>query len=76
MRYHVCLQVRNSIDIDDARRSYFENLFPLNAGGIIPVGPSLIDLEMDVNSGRGLGDVTQVFHMRSGASKRSAVAAG
>ncbi|KAK9805972.1 hypothetical protein WJX73_010019 [Symbiochloris irregularis] len=29
-------QVRNSIDIDDARRSYFENLFPLNPGGIIP----------------------------------------
>lgn len=69
------LQVRSSIDVDDARRSYFENLFPLNAGGIIPVGPTLADLDMDASPGRGPNSIESVFHMRAGASKPVPVAA-
>ena len=31
-------------DLDEARRSYYTNLFPLNPGGIVPAGPSPADL--------------------------------
>ena len=31
-------------DLDDARRGYYKDLFPLNPGGIVPVGPSPRDL--------------------------------
>jgi hypothetical protein len=31
-------------DLDDARRSYYTNLFPLNPGGIVPAGPTPADL--------------------------------
>lgn len=68
------MQVQNTIDVDDARRSYFENLFPLNAGGIIPVGPTLADLELDKPAGRGSHDIAELFHMRY-ADKPVAVAA-
>ncbi|KAJ9506260.1 hypothetical protein QJQ45_014132 [Haematococcus lacustris] len=40
-------QVRDTVDIDAARRSYFGNLFPLNASGIIPSGPTAADLQLD-----------------------------
>ena len=32
-------------DVDAIKRDYFGNLFPLNPGGIIPVGPELVALE-------------------------------
>ena len=47
------LQVSDSVDLNDARRSYFGQLFPLNPGGIIPVGPTLADLQLDQPHGRG-----------------------
>mmetsp|Transcript_7942 Transcript_7942/g.24544 ORF Transcript_7942/g.24544 Transcript_7942/m.24544 type:complete len:407 (+) Transcript_7942:73-1293(+) len=31
-------------DLDDARRGYYTDLFPLNPGGIVPAGPSPADL--------------------------------
>ena len=31
-------------DLDDARRGYYRDLFPLNPGGIVPAGPSPEDL--------------------------------
>lgn len=34
-------------DLDDARRSYYTNLFPLNPGGIVPAGPTAQDLGID-----------------------------
>ena len=34
----------NTVDIDDCRRSYFLQLFPLNPGGIIPGGPTAADI--------------------------------
>eukprot|EP01026_Neomeris_dumetosa_P057869 TRINITY_DN53501_c0_g1_i12.p1 TRINITY_DN53501_c0_g1~~TRINITY_DN53501_c0_g1_i12.p1 ORF type:complete len:415 (-),score=38.34 TRINITY_DN53501_c0_g1_i12:610-1854(-) len=39
------LQVKDTFDFDDARRSYFQQLFPLNPGGIIPSGPTFTDLK-------------------------------
>uniref|UniRef100_A0A6V1QE16 GST C-terminal domain-containing protein n=1 Tax=Heterosigma akashiwo TaxID=2829 RepID=A0A6V1QE16_HETAK len=36
--------VSDTIDIEDCRRSYFEQLFPLNPGGIVPIGASKQDL--------------------------------
>jgi hypothetical protein len=47
------VQVRDTIDVDDARRSYFTQLFPLNPSGIIPAGPTLADLDLDRPAGRG-----------------------
>eukprot|EP01025_Chloroclados_australasicus_P018917 TRINITY_DN20106_c0_g1_i5.p2 TRINITY_DN20106_c0_g1~~TRINITY_DN20106_c0_g1_i5.p2 ORF type:complete len:404 (-),score=29.56 TRINITY_DN20106_c0_g1_i5:376-1587(-) len=40
----VQLQIKDTFDFDDARRSYFEQLFPLNPGGIIPAGPTFQDI--------------------------------
>lgn len=34
----------DTVDIDDCRRSYFSNLFPLNPSGIVPNGPGAVDL--------------------------------
>lgn len=34
----------STVDIDDCRRSYFLQLFPLNPGGIIPGGPTATDV--------------------------------
>lgn len=34
----------DTVDIDDCRRSYFSQLFPLNPGGIIPSGPLAKDI--------------------------------
>lgn len=31
-------------DLDDARRGYYRDLFPLNPGGLVPAGPSARDL--------------------------------
>ena len=31
-------------DLDEARKSYYTNLFPLNPGGIVPAGPTPADL--------------------------------
>lgn len=33
-------------DLDDARRSYYSNLFPLNPGGIVPTGPGPAELRL------------------------------
>ncbi len=58
-------QVSTSFDLDDARRSYFGSLFPLNPGGIIPVGPTLADLGLDRDPGRGPRQAEAIFHMQS-----------
>jgi len=47
------LKVADTFDMDDARRSYFEQLFPLNPGGIVPSGPTEADLRLDRPPGRG-----------------------
>ena len=35
------VQVSSTFSVDEARRSYFGQLFPLNPGGIIPAGPTV-----------------------------------
>jgi hypothetical protein len=60
-------QVRDSFDLDDARRSYFQSLFPLNAGGIVPAGPTLADLALHRPHGRGPADTGAVFALRPGS---------
>ena len=37
-------KIRDSIDLADAMRSYFMQLFPLNPSAIVPAGPTLADL--------------------------------
>ena len=69
----LCLQISNSFDLDDARRSYFSSLFPLNPGGIVPVGPTLADLNLFRNAGRGPQDAESVFHMRRQPAAMAAV---
>ena len=66
--------MRDSIDVDGARRSYFSSLFPLNPGGIVPVGPTLADLQLDLPPERGLQTAEAVYHLRS-VESRVAVAA-
>ncbi|BDA40825.1 Glutathione S-transferase omega-like 2 [Coccomyxa sp. Obi] len=58
------MQIRTSFDLDEARRSYFTSLFPLNPGGIVPVGPTLQDLALDRESGRGSHSADALFHSR------------
>ena len=59
------MQVSNSFDLDDARRSYFGSLFPLNPGGIVPVGPTIADLGLDRDPGRGPQQAEAVFHLQA-----------
>lgn len=42
---NTCAKVlADTVDIDDCRRSYYAQLFPLNPGGIIPPGPLAKDI--------------------------------
>ena len=67
------MQISNSFDLDDARRSYFSSLFPLNPGGIVPVGPTLADLNLSRDAGRGRQDAESIFHMRKQPAVMTAV---
>lgn len=68
-------QIRDTIDIDAARVSYFTNLFPLNPGGIVPSGPSLADLDLGRPAGRGPAEPELVFHMRGQQAAQQQAAA-
>eukprot|EP00903_Cladosiphon_okamuranus_P014643 g13578.t1 len=56
--------VADTVDIDGCRRSYFSQLFPLNPGGIVPIGPSVEDLGLEESAGRGSQDRSAVFHRK------------
>jgi len=58
------LQVADTFSIDDARRSYFGQLFPLNPGGIVPSGPTLEELGLGEPSLRGPRSLDAVAHIR------------
>ncbi len=62
------MQVRDTINIDEARRSYFSSLFPLNAGGIVPTGPTLADLQLGLDSERGSSLHSEIFHTSASAA--------
>lgn len=68
------MQIKDSIDVADACRSYFSQLFPLNPGGIVPAGPTLADLDLTKAHGRGPSDMKSIFHMQSQSSAAPAVA--
>lgn len=36
--------VADTCDLESIKRDYYGNLFPLNPGGIIPIGPNVSDL--------------------------------
>ena len=69
-----CVQIQDSVDVTDACRSYFSQLFPLNPGGIVPAGPTLADLDLTKAHIRGTSDVETVFHMHTSASVSPAMA--
>lgn len=69
------MQIRDSVDVADACRSYFSQLFPLNPGGIVPAGPTLDDLKLTEAHGRGPSEMDAVFHMQKSASSTPALAA-
>ncbi len=50
---HPTPQIRDTLDLDAARRSYHTSLFPLNPGGLVPAGPTTADLQLDRPAGRG-----------------------
>lgn len=58
------LPPQDCFDLEDARRSYFQQLFPLNPGGIVPSGPTAADLGLDVPAGRGSGRLEDVFYLK------------
>lgn len=58
------LQIRDTFDVDDARRSYFSQLFPLNPGGIVPCGPTAQELGLDRPADRGPIHAEDVFFLR------------
>lgn len=60
------LQVKDTVDIDAARTSYFSSLFPLNPSGIVPAGPTAADLRLEVPHGRGPSSrLEDVCHLRA-----------
>eukprot|EP00752_Nemacystus_decipiens_P011878 g10533.t1 len=56
--------VADTIDIDGCRRSYFSQLFPLNPGGIVPIGPSVEDLGLEETAERGSQDRSAIFYQK------------
>ncbi|CAM9465537.1 unnamed protein product [Discosporangium mesarthrocarpum] len=60
--------VAETFDLDDARRSYFSQLFPLNPGGIVPCGPTVEDLGLMVPSDRGSHNPEEFFFKKQGAT--------
>lgn len=58
----MCLQIKDTFDVDDSRRSYFASLFPLNPGGIVPAGPTKEDLKLDEDTKRGPKDISKIFY--------------
>lgn len=68
------LQVKDSVDVADACRSYFQQLFPLNPGGIVPAGPTLDDLKLSEAHGRGSSEMGAVFHGHNAPSATPAMA--
>lgn len=59
------MSVRDTVDLDGCRRSYFGNLFPLNPSGIVPSGPTAADLRLDLPAGRGGPAMEQWAHLRT-----------
>lgn len=59
------MQIRNTIDIDAARNSYYTNLFPLNPGGIVAAGPTAADLQLHLPANRGPTQLSDVCVMTS-----------
>lgn len=57
------VHLQDCFDLEDARRSYFQQLFPLNPGGITPSGPTAADLGFDEPAGRGSAAYEDVFHL-------------
>jgi hypothetical protein len=47
------------------------SLFPLNASGIVPSGPTAADLGLDTNPNRGPGDMESIFFMGQGAPEKA-----
>lgn len=58
------IQVKDTFDLEEARRSYFSSLFPLNPGGIVPSGPTAEDLKLDEDPGRGPKDPSALFYRK------------
>lgn len=59
------MQIKDTFDVDDSRRSYFSSLFPLNPGGIVPAGPTLKDLRLDDDPKRGPHHSDKIFHKKA-----------
>ena len=68
------VQVKDSVDVADACRSYFQQLFPLNPGGIVPAGPTLDDLKLCEAHGRGSSELGALFHEHKAPSATPAMA--
>lgn len=68
------MQVRDTVDIDACRVSYYTNLFPLNPGGIIPSGPTAADLQLDLTADRGSSRLEDVCYTRTSAAAATAAA--
>lgn len=69
-------QLSTTVDIDDCRRSYYTQLFPLNPGGIVPGGPETPDIlpsmhEEDITR-RVKEPLSQHYHVRSHSDSISA----
>ncbi len=60
--------MQDCFDLEDARRSYFSQLFPLNPGGIVPSGPTAADLGLDSPPGRGPRQHDAVFYAAAATS--------
>eukprot|EP00887_Chlorella_sp_A99_P002660 scaffold6.g2660.t1 len=66
------LQVCDCFDLEDARRSYFSQLFPLSPGGIVPTGPTALDIGLGQPAGRGSSRMEDAFHLRPSATAAAA----
>lgn len=54
----------STVDVDDCRRSYYSQLFPLNPGGLVPSGPTAKDLGLLNPQPRGPIDAASMYCMQ------------
>lgn len=63
--------LQDCLDLADAQRSYFGQLFPLNPGAIVPSGPTAAELGLTMEGagpGRGPTAFEQAFHLKQQAA--------
>ena len=54
-----------TVDVEAVRESYYQQLFPLNASGIVQRGPTAAQQGLGTDPRRGPSDPNEIFYIRA-----------